>query len=677
MADAIRDLLFGGAAPARELVEAVEPRRSFDDVVLPATTMRALNHALALVRKHDLIFHQWGLSERHSTGVGLAFHFAGPPGTGKTVCAEALAYALGKKLLVVRYAELESRWVGQTSKHVSAVFRSAARQDAVLFFDEADAIAGRRFTSVTAAYEREANAIVNVLLHELESFPGVVIFATNLAANIDPAFERRIRTHILFDMPNVEERERIWRVQLHARKTPLADDVDFAALAEAYPRSGGDIKNAVLKAAQIATVEPGPDADKRIHQRHFVQGIEEVIAGEAVMAQSLFDAPSAVAERVGEAQEELRGEIALLAERFDGLEKTVRRVASEQSSGRSEIERQQSQLLEALSTERRRSQRLLLIGIGVALILAIAALVVPLLHAQSAPDSSLAPAMVQGVLATPDDELNSAFSPDGKTVYFSKNLGDRTGVILVSRWTGGKWGTPEVASFSGRFSDYDPFMSPDGSRLYWISNRPVGGTAKDDYDIWVVEKQGKSWGEPMHLPDPINTDAQEFYPTVATDGTLYFSSTRPGGKGRGDIYRARRDSIGFSAPESLGDSVNSALHDADPYIAPDQSFIIFTSYNRPDGAGDGDLYVSYNHGGQWSSARHLENGINSAAREYCPIVSPDGRWLYFTSFRGLLDTPPATPLTYDELSRRLRTPLNGSGNVYRIAAAAFAEPATP
>src|SRR5919205_3719282 len=163
MADALRDLVFGAVSPGRDLVEAITPRRSFDDVVLPETTLRALNHALALVRKHDLIFHQWGLSERHSTGLGLAFHFAGPPGTGKTICAEALAYALGKRLLVVRYAELESRWVGQTAKHVATVFRAAERQDAVLFFDEADAIAGRRFTSMQAAVEREANAVVNVL----------------------------------------------------------------------------------------------------------------------------------------------------------------------------------------------------------------------------------------------------------------------------------------------------------------------------------------------------------------------------------------------------------------------------------------------------------------------------------------------------------------------------------
>jgi SpoVK/Ycf46/Vps4 family AAA+-type ATPase len=379
MADSIRDLFFGGVSSSRELVEAIEPRRSFEDVVLPATTLRSLNHALALVRKHDLIFQQWGLGERHSTGVGLAFHFAGPPGTGKTICAEALAYALDQRLLVVRYAELESRWVGQTSKHVAAVFRSAARQDAVLFFDEADAIAGRRFTSMSAAYEREANAVVNVLLHELESFPGVVIFATNLAANIDPAFERRIRTHILFEMPDVEERERIWRVQLHARKTPLAKDVDFRALAEAYPRSGGDIKNAVLKAAQIATVEPGPDAEKRIHQRHFIQGMAEVMAAQNVMAQSLFDDPVAagplggVIERLSEGQEEIRGELGILAERFEAL-------SDHHSTGRAELERSQTRLLESFAVGRQRRDRLLLYLVFSSTILAATALGVALLR---------------------------------------------------------------------------------------------------------------------------------------------------------------------------------------------------------------------------------------------------------------------------------------------------------
>jgi SpoVK/Ycf46/Vps4 family AAA+-type ATPase len=384
MADSIRDLFFG--APARELVEAIDPKRSFDDVVLPERTLRALNHALALVRKHDLIFRQWGLAERHSTGLGLAFHFAGPPGTGKTICAEALAYTLSRKLLVVRYSELESRWVGQTAKHVASVFQAAERQDAVLFFDEADAIAGRRFTAMQAAVEREANAVVNVLLHELETFPGVVIFATNLAANMDPAFERRIRTHIMFEMPDVDARDRIWRVQLHPRKTPLADDVDFRALAEAYPRSGGDIKNAVLKAAQIATTEPGPDAAKRIHHRHFVQGMEEVIAGTAVMAQSLFDeggqaAPLAgVLEEMSEGQEALRAELALVSERLDKIDRRQAGALQKLDERQSAAAQAASEAVAAGASATQARIRMLWIAVGAALAAAASALAITLLR---------------------------------------------------------------------------------------------------------------------------------------------------------------------------------------------------------------------------------------------------------------------------------------------------------
>jgi hypothetical protein len=288
MANPFRELFFGGQ-PANALVEAVTPRRTFADVILPPSTRRALDHALIQIRKHDLIFGQWGLGERHDTGLGLAFNFAGPPGTGKTICAEAVAHALGRRLLVVRYAELESQWAGATAKNVAAVFRAAAEQEAVLFFDEADAIASRRFASPDQGYQREANAVVNVLLRELEEFPGVVVFATNLAANFDPAFERRIRTHILFEMPGPEEREAIWRTQIHARRTPLAPDVDFGEMARRFEVSGGDIKNAVLKAAQMAIAEPGPDAEKSIHQRHFSAAMEEVVSARRVMEQSLFE----------------------------------------------------------------------------------------------------------------------------------------------------------------------------------------------------------------------------------------------------------------------------------------------------------------------------------------------------------------------------------------------------
>jgi len=287
MANPLRDFFLGAVSgqqtPKKELTDALTPRRSFADVILPANTRQQLEYALVQIKKSDLIFGTWGLGERHATGLGLAFNFAGPPGTGKTICAEAVAFEVGKRLLIVRYAEMESLWAGETSKNVAAVFRLARETDAVLFFDEADAIASRRFGSVTQGYQREANAVVNVLLKELEEFDGVVIFATNLASNFDPAFERRIRTHILFEMPDAPAREQIWKVQLHARKTPLADDVDFHALAEKYNVAGGDIKNAVLKAAQIASTEDVPDAQKQIFQRHFVAGIEEVLKSKTVM----------------------------------------------------------------------------------------------------------------------------------------------------------------------------------------------------------------------------------------------------------------------------------------------------------------------------------------------------------------------------------------------------------
>ena len=282
--------LFPALSGRRGVIESVEARRTFRDVILPERTRRMLQDALTQVHSYNLIFREWGLGERHPTGTALAFNFAGPSGTGKTICAEAIAHHLGKRLLLVRYAELESMWFGETPKNVAAIFRMAEEEDAVLFFDEADAIAARRSMDVSQSIQRESNTTVNVMLQELERFGGVVIFATNLAANFDPAFERRIRTHVLFELPDRAEREEIWRVQLH-RRTPLAEDVDFRELAERYAVSGGDIRNAVLKAALSAAAEEGPDELKRIHQRHFVGAMEEVVRAKTIMKQSVIESP--------------------------------------------------------------------------------------------------------------------------------------------------------------------------------------------------------------------------------------------------------------------------------------------------------------------------------------------------------------------------------------------------
>jgi SpoVK/Ycf46/Vps4 family AAA+-type ATPase len=282
--------LFPGLTGRRGVIESVVARRTFQDVILPPRTRHMLDEALTQVHSYALIFEEWGLGERHPTGTALAFNFAGPSGTGKTICAEAIAHHLDKRLLLVRYAELESMWFGETPKNVAAIFRMAHDEDAVLFFDEADAVAARRSRDVSQGMQRESNTTVNVMLQELERFDGVVIFATNLAANFDPAFERRIRTHVLFELPGVEEREQIWRVQLHQR-TPVAADVNFRELAERYAVSGGDIRNAVLKAALSAAAEDGPDELKRISQQHFIGAMDEVVLAKTVMRQSLIESP--------------------------------------------------------------------------------------------------------------------------------------------------------------------------------------------------------------------------------------------------------------------------------------------------------------------------------------------------------------------------------------------------
>lgn len=293
------------------------------------------------------------------------------------------------------------------------------------------------------------------------------------------------------------------------------------------------------------------------------------------------------------------------------------------------------------------------------------------LAAQSAaPTDSLAPHLATGPLATRDDELNAAFTPDGRTVYFTRKIGDRFGVILVSHLRGTMWSEPEVAPFSGRYADYDPFVSPDGARIFWISTRPVNGIEKTDYDIWMAERRGTGWGAPIHLDAPVNTDASEYYPTVATNGNLYFSSSRPGGRGRGDVYRSRLKHGRYGPPENLGHSVNSAAFEGDPYIAPDERYLVFTAYGRPGDGNDGDLYVSTNTAGVWSAARRLGHGINSTVQEYAPIMSPDGKWLYFASYRGAIDEPLRRPMTAADVRRVMDGVLNGKGNVYRVPMAA-------
>ncbi len=272
----------------------------------------------------------------------------------------------------------------------------------------------------------------------------------------------------------------------------------------------------------------------------------------------------------------------------------------------------------------------------------------------------------QGIISTGDYESHPVFTPDGKTLYFLKDSPDFSfWTIFVSQFQDGHWTEPKVASFSGQYRDADPFITADGSKLLFISDRPVPGKKHHDLDIWIMERNGKQWGEPRNLGSPVNSEGNEWYPTLATDGTLYFGSGRPGALGKTDIYRSRLVDGKYGEPENLASPINTELNEYEPYIASDQSFLIFMADNR-EGNGDSDLYISYQQNGSWTKPAGLPNEINSAANEYSPMVSPDGRYFFWTSARNIRDGQPPQRFATQEYLERIRSAGNGLGDIYQM-----------
>ena len=255
---------------------------------------------------------------------------------------------------------------------------------------------------------------------------------------------------------------------------------------------------------------------------------------------------------------------------------------------------------------------------------------------ESGEKSKIRPALfAPGAISTDDFESHPAFTPDGKTLYFVKSNANFTHwTIFESNSVEGEWSTPRVAPFSGKYRDADPFITRDGELLYFISDRPVAG-AKQGMDIWVMKRQGSGWGEPRNLGAPVNSPGDEWFPTLADNGTIYFGSDRPGGLGRTDIYRATPSGSegNWNTPENLGPAVNSAADEFEPLIAPDERFLIFMASGRSDGVGSGDLFLTKQIKGKWSSARPLPRGINTPAMEISPKFTPDGKTFLFGSTR--------------------------------------------
>ncbi len=237
-----------------------------------------------------------------------------------------------------------------------------------------------------------------------------------------------------------------------------------------------------------------------------------------------------------------------------------------------------------------------------------------------------------GVVSTEKKELNSVFTPNGREFYFTIQDSQGRWTIMVMSRAGESWTPPRPASFSGSYSDVDLFITPDGKKLYFCSNRPAEGTGapKRDFDIWVVDRNGGEWGPPRNPGPPIHSDANEYYPALTRDGTLYFQSQRPGGRGAADIYRARLQGGAYREVENLGEAINSPGFEGDALIAPDESFLI-VSVDRPGGFGRGDLHISFRRAdGAWSPLMNMGEAVNTKDNENCPILSPDGTCLFFT-----------------------------------------------
>jgi Tol biopolymer transport system component len=240
-----------------------------------------------------------------------------------------------------------------------------------------------------------------------------------------------------------------------------------------------------------------------------------------------------------------------------------------------------------------------------------------------------------GLVSLPgQEEYRIIFTPDGRTAFWGVGEelfpSSRQATIVYSEWRHGRWSEPRPAPFSGVYSDIDPFISPDGRRLFFSSIRPVNGVPREDVELWVVERRGHGWSEPRHLGAAVNSTSDELYPSVDAWGTLYFGSDRPGGYGIWDIWRAYPRADGTYGPaENLGPAINTDTLDFNPTITPDGQTLLFASIGREDGYGYGDLYVAERVRGRWQPARNLGPVVNTSQDEYHPSLSPDGRTLYF------------------------------------------------
>jgi Tol biopolymer transport system component len=280
-----------------------------------------------------------------------------------------------------------------------------------------------------------------------------------------------------------------------------------------------------------------------------------------------------------------------------------------------------------------------------------AAAVASLLAAQAVADP-VPQVFSPGVLSGPSDDLAPAFTPDGKTVYFFRSNGSDYD-ILVSHFDGKDWSKPSIAPFSGQWRDLEPAMAPDGSYLIFASSRPASssGTSPDGFwggqshpgrggNLWRVDRKGEGWSEPKRLPDTVNRSGSVFSPSIAADGDLYFMETAGEGMHFRLFMSALKDGV-YQPPVALPFTAGE-FGGADPAVAPDESFLVYSSNRPPTPDKQQDLFIVFRKDGVWGEPQHLPDSINAFSPSTEARLGPDGHTLYFATTHLVPVTYPKT-----------------------------------
>jgi WD40-like Beta Propeller Repeat len=270
----------------------------------------------------------------------------------------------------------------------------------------------------------------------------------------------------------------------------------------------------------------------------------------------------------------------------------------------------------------------------------------------------------EGTVSTDQDEFGAVPDKDWTTLYFNRSIPAHYHYVMyVSHFENGKWSVAETLPFSGEYRDSDPVLSVDGRTLYFVSDRPAEGLEPNRFHAWSADRIATGWTNLHPLRGPVNEKGNTEFVSFAASGNLYFTSDRSGSSF--DVYRSRLVNGQYQPAESLGPAVNDGRYTIEAYVAPDESFILLGSFAL-DSLGNADLYITYNENGVWSKPVNFGPLINTKARDYSPRISPDGKYLLFSSERGFPVEPHDQSVSYEEFARRMHGTLNGLGNIYRV-----------